>query len=131
MPAYRCHNAKCSERDHGKLGFDFEVAAGAPVVCPKCGAGKTPRTQALLTKVAVVHYDPPSTFGGVGMGFCACNPEKTLPGPKASGVPSAVTCKACRATEIFQNANAETKPWDEGDYEVEINLKKQVITRKG
>ena len=130
MPTYRCHNPKCADDPHGRLGFNFEAPSDSPVLCPKCGAGKTPRTANLIVKLAVIHFDPPSEHAGIGQGFCACNPEKLLPSVKATGVHDAVTCKACRATELFQNSYAAAKAWDEGDYEVEIDLKKQAIIPK-
>lgn len=123
MPAYRCQNAKCSTDPHGRLIFDFE--ADAPV-CPTCGSDgrKDPN---LVIKLVTVHFDPPSHVFGRGLGHPACNPKKSVRGVMATGDPGSVSCKACKASEAFRQAERDAKPWDEADYAVEIDPVKGTI----
>lgn len=131
MPMFRCHNQACTTDKHGRLGFDFEAPVSA-IVCPKCGAGKTARTAQLIVKLAVVHFDPPTNIQGVGENVAACNPEKAIgSGMRGSGVHDAVTCKACRATQVFQDSYAASRPLEDADYEVEFDAKEGRIVPKG
>ena|SRR5579872_813795 len=130
MPTFRCHNPKCSTDPHGKLGFDFEAPVSA-IVCPKCGAGKTARSAALITKLAVIHFDPPTDIHGIGQNFAVCNPEKPIgKGMRGTGVHDAVTCQACRATELFQSSYAASRLMDGEDFEVEFDAREGRIVPK-
>lgn len=131
MPMFRCYNQKCSTDKHGRLGFDFEAPVSA-IVCPKCGAGKTARTAQLIVKLACIHFDPPTDIYGIGENSIACNPEKHVGrDARASGAHDAVTCKACRATRVFQDSYAASRPLEDGDYEVEFDAEQGRIVPKG
>jgi len=120
MPLYRCQNRNCSKDPHGRLIFDFE--ADAPV-CPTCGSdARKPSGALIVIELKQVHFDPPSHVFGRGLGHPACRPEKSVRGVMASGATDAVTCKACKATDVFKQAERDAKPWDEADYPVNIDL---------
>lgn len=131
MPMFRCYNQACATDKHGRLGFDFDAPLTA-IVCPKCGAGKTARTAQLIVKLATVHFDPPTGITGVGENFAACNPELPI-GRKArgSGVHDAVTCAACRASDVFQSTYAASRAMEAEDYEIEFDAKEGRMVPKG
>lgn len=95
MGLYRCYNC---DGPKGMPGKDFEAAKPQ---CPECGA-----TGNLVDEVATIHFDPPSGYRGRGSNDAACNPGIRI-GPHhihMTGVPSAVTCRACQATQLWKDA---------------------------
>lgn len=97
MPLYRC----CScEGPRGMPGKDFE---GAGPSCPDCGAD--PPT---VIELAVIHFDPPSGIALRGANDAACNPGLRVfrSNVMMTGVPASVTCRLCRATDLWRDAMA-------------------------
>ncbi len=93
MPTLRC----CACQNE----WDTPAARGVTPKCPGCGAGP-----AVIAPVECVHFDPPSGTPGRGVNVAACNPKLRVgPGCRATGEPDAVTCKACKATEIYRTAD--------------------------
>lgn len=96
---YRCYNC---ENAQGLIGYDFTAAAP---VCPKCGADGTTleAAQKIVTRQAV-HFDPPhGVLRDKGTGKRACDGKPTTGlGVHSTGVPTAVTCPACRESEAFK-----------------------------
>ena len=92
MPILRC----CS------CMTEWEAAPvrGKGPECPSCKAGPL-----AVAQVEVIHFDPPSATPGRGLNHAACNP-KLRPGPtnRFTGEHDAVTCRACRETEIYKTA---------------------------
>lgn len=110
MKLYRCLN-----RDEHPGPVDFEVADGQPPVCPECKAdARLPEHAVLIVKRELIHFMHKAKTGPIiGWGSryqMACKPDQKTTGPhwQASGETVAVTCPACKASEIFQKiAGAE------------------------
>lgn len=98
MATYRCYSC---DNDKGLPGCDFDVQFGTPVVCPHCGEKFISDTAGQVSRVEVIHYDPPVT-ARKGKGFAACNPALKMGTGKFSGEPAAVTCPNCRKTPIWR-----------------------------
>lgn len=126
MGLWRCTN--CTDPDSGDPGRDFE---GPKPVCPECGADRD-----LVAKVEVIHLDPPSRFRGRGLRHAACDPKVRVNAAgsvRMTGVPSAVTCRRCRATPAWR---AEAERWGDcavpGDADFELGADEPRPTgRKG
>ena len=102
MALFRCLNCTNAK---GLPGREFE--AGKPE-CPICHADL-----GAIVELEIIHYDPPSGKPGRGLRRAACDPTIKIghAGPKGcmfSGEPSAVTCRACMATDVFR-VNAELR----------------------
>lgn len=95
---YRCYNCTGAK---GMPGKDFEARRPQ---CPDCGATGEPT----IVELAVIHFDPPSGIDSRGSNDAACNPGLRIfgkgPNLMMSGVPSAVTCRACQATQLWRDA---------------------------
>lgn len=91
MKLFRC---LCCPGDDGK-GLEFEANKQ---VCPTCGADG-----GLVVELATIHYDPPSKWPNKGLNVAACDSKIRVgqPGLMMSGLPAAVTCKACKLTAIW------------------------------
>lgn len=100
MKLFRCYNC---DGPKGMPGRDFEAAKPQ---CPECGAQGEPT----IVERATIHFDPPSGIRNRGANDAACNPKLRIfgngPNMMMTGVPEAVTCKACRETQLWKDAAA-------------------------
>jgi len=131
MGLWRCQSPSCSEDLHGRLGFDFE--ADQPK-CPKCARTNIPGRPERITKLAVIHYDPPTEeiVDGFkrGLNEWACQPGKTWKGGHATGDAIAVNCPACKKTEIWRKgmeAMGEAVTPPEADFALAVDPETKVI----
>ena len=95
MKLFRC--LSCEDPVSRRPGVEFEAVGPT---CPTCGdAG---------VELECIHFDPPSGRPGKGLNHTACDPKIRLGRPKLvmTGMPAAVTCRACRATQVWK-LNAE------------------------
>lgn len=129
MATFRCYHEDCADDPHGRLGFDFEAPASAPV-CPKCGSdGKLPEHKALVVPLVVHHFIHRDRGGRIitdrGRFRLACDVARLLaPGTHATAAPPVVSCKACKATEAYKAAAAKAGTGEvlaEADCTVEFN----------
>ena len=102
MGMYRCQAPQCADR-LGRLLFDFESEVP---VCPQCGTnGRIPRFANIIIKLETLHFEPMSHIEGIGIGEVACTPGKPRPDLwRATGMASVANCKACKATQVWQDA---------------------------
>lgn len=69
-----------------------------------------PKYGHLISRIETIHYDPPHPkIDGVGLNVMACKPKVQIFGHMATGVPSAVTCKACKETEVWKEHSKPTE----------------------
>ncbi len=130
MRFYRCYNPDCATNPHGRLGFDFE--AEQPT-CPKCQTdGNDPLYSQVVISLILMHFELPSKVKLVGTGRVACKPDVNAIGKaRFSREPTAVNCKACRATDVFKSASKDATIDLAHDFEAEVDLKEGVIRTKG
>lgn len=118
---FRCYNC---DGPGGIPGKDFE--ADRPE-CPDCGAD--PPT---VTERAVIHFDPPSGIRNRGANDAACSPGIRVGSGQQihmTGVPSAVTCPACRATRLWRDAAAAAGvPTIPAELDVPVTLDPATLT---
>jgi len=102
MALWRCTSPDCAENDGPHPAFDFEAAGP---VCPKCGADGRARPGAVLPR-ACIHYLVSDPGGKIrtpsGNRLVACAPDARQIPEHAAGYHAAVTCPACRASEVFR-----------------------------
>lgn len=122
---YRCYRPTCLQDKRGM----FYAEQGK---CPRCGLDeKDQRLGHKIQRLAIIHFDPPSDFPGVGMGYRACDPKKQIavtlesdeygrkkaPTHVATGNPEVVTCPECIATQAYQDALAVVNAQSDEDHE--------------
>jgi hypothetical protein len=125
----RCYNAECSSDPHGRLGFDFEPTPAGPI-CPRCQRdARKPENRSMIVRLEIIHWhitDPKGPDIGHGHRFrLACG--GSFRGKRATAIASVANCPDCRATDEWKAAAKEADPY--GDFPVEIDVEKGVITR--
>lgn len=92
---YRCMNPKCETA---------EFEAPAPL-CPGCKVdGRIKRYAGMIQRLVIIHFDPPDPIiPNRGVNVVACDPNHKVGGNiMATAEHSAVTCKKCKATDVFK-----------------------------
>lgn len=103
MGIYRCYNEDCTEQANGRLGFDFE--AGVPV-CPKCKCdGRKPEFASMINELPTTHLVVKDKAGPIitsmGRRRIACMPTSNKYPERATDLPSAVNCSACKESKYY------------------------------
>ncbi|VTT96562.1 unnamed protein product [Gemmataceae bacterium] len=97
---FRC--TSCEDPVTRRPGVEFEAAGPT---CPACGDA--------AVELETIHFDPPSGRPGKGLNRAACDPALRIGRPRLvmSGLVAAVTCRACKATEVWKhNAGVQGVP---------------------
>lgn len=123
---WRCLNPSCATNPAGMPGFDFQ--APAPV-CPKCKRdGRQRQFANFVHKIEVVHLHVADAAGpDIGEGSMyrvVCG--GSLFGKRGTGVPAAVTCPACKASNEYEALLPDEEKIAR-DYEIELNMAKQQV----
>ncbi|MEB3269965.1 MAG: hypothetical protein VKJ09_15600, partial [Leptolyngbya sp.] len=108
MNLWICRNCLSDPNENGVSVVGYPFAADLPV-CPKCGIdGREAEYRPYVIERLPVHLDPPhAVLKDRGKGVTACDGTR-IGGRDAkgntvmgTGLREAVTCPACRETEVF------------------------------